>query len=197
MVPCSSISCLVMVMLWHFDISPPQKKTFVRSLSIKVCLKDGSFGIWVDVYLIFQGRKTSGRRSSVTWKSCSYSTPGYHGVSSWLWWWRTGDILEVILLHFLSEDDAGDDDHEDEEVEEVCGSIWSPNHRWGSITEGMLRQLLNSTRLRIVNLQLVNSLTDELFKVKFTMSILQHQLKTPIPVQLRPSLSSTSLYYSW
>jgi len=28
----------------------------------------------------------------------------------------------------------------------------------------MLRQLLNSTRLRIVNLQLVNSLTDELFK---------------------------------
>ena len=45
--------------------------------------------------------------------------------------------------------------------------------RWGSITEGMLRQLLSSTRLRIVNLQLVNSLTDELFKVKFKM----HQQK--------------------
>jgi len=38
------------------------------------------------------------------------------------------------------------------------------NTRWGSITEGMLRQLLSSTRLRIINLQLVNSLTDELFK---------------------------------
>ena len=41
--------------------------------------------------------------------------------------------------------------------------------RWGSITEGMLRQLLSSTRLRIINLQLVNSLTDELFKVDNTM----------------------------
>ena len=44
---------------------------------------------------------------------------------------------------------------------------WWRWQRWGSITEGMLRQLLSSTRLRIVNLQLVNSLTDELFKVKF------------------------------
>ena len=41
--------------------------------------------------------------------------------------------------------------------------------RWGSITEGMLRQLLSSTRLRIINLQLVNSLTDELFKVENTI----------------------------
>jgi len=38
------------------------------------------------------------------------------------------------------------------------------NTRWGSITEGMLRQLLTSTSLRTVNLQLVNSLTDELFQ---------------------------------
>ena len=50
---------------------------------------------------------------------------------------------------------------------------WWRWQRWGSITEGMLRQLLSSTRLRIVNLQLVNSLTDELFKVKFKM----HQQK--------------------
>lgn len=38
------------------------------------------------------------------------------------------------------------------------------NTRWGSITEGMLRQLLSSTRLRVINLQLVNSLTDDLFQ---------------------------------
>merc|ERR1712106_78408 len=38
------------------------------------------------------------------------------------------------------------------------------NTRWGNITEGMLRQLFNSTKLRIINLQFVNSLTDKLFQ---------------------------------
>merc|ERR1719228_2817530 len=38
------------------------------------------------------------------------------------------------------------------------------NTRWGNITEGMLRQLLNSTKLKIINLQFVNSLTDKLFQ---------------------------------
>jgi len=38
------------------------------------------------------------------------------------------------------------------------------NTRWGNITEGMLRQLLNSTKLRIINLQFVNSLSDKLFQ---------------------------------
>jgi len=38
------------------------------------------------------------------------------------------------------------------------------NTQWGNITEGMLRQLLTSTKLRIVNLQFVNALTDKLFQ---------------------------------
>jgi len=38
------------------------------------------------------------------------------------------------------------------------------NTRWGNITEGMLRQLFNSNKLKIINLQFVNSLTDKLFQ---------------------------------
>jgi len=38
------------------------------------------------------------------------------------------------------------------------------NTRWGSITEGMLRLLMSSTKLRIINLQLVSALTDSLFQ---------------------------------
>eukprot|EP00092_Neocalanus_flemingeri_P021883 GFUD01023738.1.p1 GENE.GFUD01023738.1~~GFUD01023738.1.p1 ORF type:complete len:527 (-),score=144.44 GFUD01023738.1:21-1601(-) len=44
------------------------------------------------------------------------------------------------------------------------------NTRWGNITEGMLRQLLNSTKLRIINLQFVNSLTDKLFQAILTLN---------------------------
>ena len=64
---------------------------------------------------------------------------------------------------------ASYDNYLDEDVDDDYDDNYE-NHddddsRWGSITEGMLRQLLSSSRLRIVNLQLVNSLTDELFKV--------------------------------
>ena len=66
------------------------------------------------------------------------------------------DVDAEVEVDVDDDVDAGDcDDNEDN----------SGGYRWGSITEGMLRQLLSSSRLRIVNLQLVNSLTDELFKV--------------------------------
>ena len=102
------------------------------------------------------------------------------------------DVDAEVEVDVDDDVDAGDcDDNEDN----------SGGYRWGSITEGMLRQLLSSTRLRIVNLQLVNSLTDELFKVnhKYQKNITNTKytttnIETPSQIQNTPSQLSTSVW---
>ena len=88
------------------------------------------------------------------------------------------DVDAEVEVDVDDDVDAGDCDNNEDD---------SGGCRWGSITEGMLRQLLSSTRLRIVNLQLVNSLTDELFKVTPEYQKCHHRYQIHHPKYQKPS----------